>query len=343
MKLLICYGTRPEYIKVKPLIDKFKGKVNFGTLHVGQHTDKSMINSSEPPDHHIRVSNVSNNRLNNIFSQIMMHCHDIFQDYTHVLVQGDTATVAALAIGAYNCDKKVIHLEAGLRTYDLKNPHPEEAYRQMVSRIADLHLCPTLPAKKNLNEEKIWDNIAVVGNTVLDNLKDIKTSYSNKVLVTLHRRENLPIMADWFDLINKEAMAHPELTFFIPTHPAPHVQTSRERKLTANNIIATDAIPHKYLIDILKDCKFVITDSGGIQEEASFLKKKVIVCRKTTERGEGLGSFFKLCEYPSQLPSLFNEFNNDYEINDECPFGQGDSAEKILNEFKKRYSDMCIQ
>ena len=340
MKILICYGTRPEYIKVKPLIKEFEGKLNFGTLHVGQHTDKKMIDS-EKPDHFLPVPPSGlTNRLDAVFSFVVAGSHSIMKNYTHVLVQGDTATVAALSIAAFNDGKKVIHLEAGLRTHDLENPFPEEGYRQMVSRISSLHLCPTLSAKKNLNKEGIRDNIAVVGNTVLDNLTNVMPWYGNEILITLHRRENHQYIAQYFDSLEFLALTNPNLKFTLPIHPNPNVK-KYEHLLSRVSVVPP--MDHTDLIETLANCRFVISDSGGIQEEASFLGKRVIVCRKTTEREDGLGSFFELCEYPDMLNSLFNKFNSNYRINEPCPFGDGNASEKILNEFKKRYSDMCIQ
>ena len=347
MKLLICYGTRPEYIKVKPLIEYFKGRVDFGTLFVGQHDKWFVGNGVEgslefenPPTHVINlVDNGDKYRLNSLISYIFARTSEIFEDYTHVLVQGDTATVLATAISAFNMGKKVIHLEAGLRTHNLEHPFPEEGYRQMVSRVADLNLCPTDDAAGNLDMEHVKGDIAVVGNTVLDNLKGVKSSYGDKVLITMHRRENRPLFEDWFKAFQRSAFCNPQLEFILPRHP------SVDKKFAdlAPNVSVVPAMDHKLLIETLKDCRFAISDSGGIQEEASFLGKRVIVCRKTTERGEGLGSFFKLCESPVDLDRLIIEFNNDYVIKEPCPFGSGNSAELILNEFKKRYSDMCLQ
>jgi len=348
MKLLICYGTRPEYIKVKPLIEYFKGKVNFGTVFIGQHDKwfvgnnvKGSFDFKNSPDHILRIdsgSTINNNRLNSIYAYILTRSTAILENYTHVLVQGDTATVAATAISAFNMGKKVIHLEAGLRTCDLKNPFPEEGYRQMVSRITDLHLCPTDDAAGNLDMEHISGDIAVVGNTVLDNLKGVEASYGDKVLVTMHRRENREYFNFWFQEFNKLAIKNPDVEFVLPLHPS----IDKSIKNLVPNVNVVEPMSHESLIEFLKDCRFVITDSGGIQEESSFLKKKAIVCRKTTERAEGLNSFFKLCESPADLDRLFIEFNNNYVIKEPCPFGDGNSAKAIFNEFKKRYSDMCL-
>jgi UDP-N-acetylglucosamine 2-epimerase (non-hydrolysing) len=346
MKLLICYGTRPEYIKVKPLIEYFKGKVDFGTMYIEQHDKwftgnqkQGTLDFEYKPDHVVNIGRASGDRLNSVFSQIMVNATEPITSYTHVLVQGDTASVLAAGICAFNLGKKVIHLEAGLRTHNLEHPYPEEGYRQMISRIADLNLCPTLDAAGNLDVEHVEGKIEVVGNTVLDNLKGIKTSYGDKVLITMHRRENRPLFVKWFEAFQEVAFCNPQLDFILPLHPS----VGQEFADLAPHVDITPPMNHSQLIDVLKDCRFVVTDSGGIQEEASFLGKRGIVCRKTTERSEGLGSFFKLCESPSDLGRLIIEYNTNYVIKEPCPFGDGNSAKAIFNEFKKRYSDMCLQ
>jgi UDP-N-acetylglucosamine 2-epimerase len=138
------------------------------------------------------------NRLNEIVINILKHTH-IFENIEYVLVQGDTTTALAMALSAFHHNKKVIHLEAGLRTHNIEDPFPEEANRQMISRLAQIHLCPTELNKQNLLEEGIKEsNIFVVGNTGLDNIDRSNCVYENKVLITLHRRNNLPIMDRWF-------------------------------------------------------------------------------------------------------------------------------------------------
>jgi len=132
MKILICYGTRPEYIKVKSLIDHVP---NIETLCVYQHTD--LLNHVENPTFAIKINEITNNRLNNIIISILSSVS--FDNISYVLVQGDTTTALALALSAFNNNVKVIHLEAGLRTYDKNNPYPEEINRQIISKIADVH------------------------------------------------------------------------------------------------------------------------------------------------------------------------------------------------------------
>ena len=325
LKVLVFYGTRPEYIKVKPIIEGSNERVNIYTCRIMQHKD---IVPDAKPDYVIDLKNECSNRLNSVFSSCIKQFESIpVKDFDYILVQGDTATVASIAIAAFNSKIKIIHLEAGLRTYDNQNPYPEEAYRQMVSRITDIHLCPTRTALSNLLEEKVQGKIEVVGNTCLDNLSNVETSYQNRILVTLHRRENLSFIKEYFNVISNLAGKYSDLEFILPIHPNPEVMKHRG---VLKNVVVIRPMSHRYLIDVLKTVKFCISDSGGIQEEASFLNKRVIVCRKETERCEGIGTFFELCDSPSKLEKIYNRFIEDFEINLPCPFGDGKSAEKIF-------------
>jgi len=220
-------------------------------------------------------------------------------------------------------------LEAGLRSYNLNHPYPEESYRQMISRISDINLCPTELSKKNLISEKTNGQCHVVGNTVLDNLGSYVEAceYTDKVLVTMHRRENHYCMDKWFIEINKLAKDHPTLEFVLPIHPNPNVQ-KHKHLLTNINII--DPLDHSKLLAILIKCKLVISDSGGLQEEGSFFNKKVIVCRKTTERPEGIETgHLYMCNDPRDLAGIFNRLNEDYYIDSKCPYGDGKSSIKV--------------
>jgi UDP-N-acetylglucosamine 2-epimerase len=325
MKILFCLGTRPEWLKIKPLINLMV-KSEYDLFFTGQHED--LLNNVEF-DYKVSVTN-KNNRLDDI----MISCMSNFpnQNYDYVLVQGDTGSALGCALASYNRKIKLIHLEAGLRTYDLENPYPEEAYRQIISRISDINFCPTNLSFENLISEKVTGKIFVVGNTVLDNIVDLKdkTNYGNDVLITLHRRENHDIMNKWFESLNKITEKYKELNFILPIHPNPNVQ--KYRHILNKNIKVVDPLTHNDLLNILVGCRFVITDSGGIQEEATFLNKKSIVCRKTTERPEGINTgHIILCDNPSDLILYVDNIVKDYNINTECPYGDGHSSEKILN------------
>ena len=215
--VLLCFGTRPEWLKIKPLIKELD---NYELLFTGQHPD---LLKDIKVDYRITIGN-SDNRLDQLISDCLLQFPE--GDFDSVLVQGDTASAFACAVAAFNRQKKIYYLEAGLRSYNMKHPYPEEAYRQMISRISDVNLCPTQLSRGNLIKEKTNGKIYVVGNSVLDNLlpyKD-KCEYTNKVLVTLHRRENHHWMDQWFKEINDLAIEYPELEFILPIHPNPEVQ-----------------------------------------------------------------------------------------------------------------------
>lgn len=319
--ILLCYGTRPEWIKIKPLIESFKGTIPFKVLFTGQHEHIGNFYH----DYALTITN-TNNRLDSIFSSILNAENNIFENIEYILVQGDTASTYATALTAFNRGIKVIHLEAGLRTYDLDNPYPEEAYRQMISRISTINFCATRKNRQNLIDEKCPGDNHIVGNTVLDNLVDIETSYGNDVIITMHRRENHPIMDMWFYEINELAKQNKDLNFIIPLHPNPNVK-KHSSILTHVNIV--DPLPYDKMIDKISKCRFLISDSGGIQEESSYLNKKVIVCRKWTERTESVGTHSIMCEDPNKLKNIFKIVNSDFQINSPSPYGDGTAAKKI--------------
>ena len=329
--ILICYGTRPEFIKIQPLITELKGNVSYKLLFTGQHTDIANFQY----DYKLNVKPLQN-RLDSIFSSCLDLDESIFSGIESVMVMGDTASAAAMAIAAFNRGLKILHLEAGLRTYDMNNPYPEEGYRQLISRLADIHFCPTKDNKLNLEKEKAGGSKHVVGNTVLDNLLGLKTSYTDEVIVTIHRRENHPLIIDWFKELSKLALENSSLRFTIPLHPNPNV-TKHKDYLIGLNII--DPLPYEEMRVKISNCRFIISDSGGLQEEASFLKKKIIVCRKTTERPESLGETSFLCSSPQKLKKIFNTVNSDFMVTDDhkCPFGNGNASSNIKDFLKNGY------
>jgi len=326
MKILICFGTRPEYIKVLSLI---KNLNNIKTCFTGQHKDLLKgINC----DYILDINDdLSDNRLNNIFCNIMKYSN-IFDGIEYVMVQGDTTTANAIAISAFNHGKKIIHLEAGLRTNEIYDPFPEEMNRQVISRLALIHLCPTEYNKNNLIKENVSGKIYITGNTGLDNINKSGCEYGNTILVTLHRKDNHNIMNEWFEEIEKLANKYNELEFIIPIHPNPNVQ---KHKHIFKKVKVIHPLEHNELIEIIKKCKFIISDSGGIQEEASYLNKKIIVCRRTTERPETIGKHSILCPYPNNLENIVEYINNNYIINEECPYGNGQSWLNIKTVIEK--------
>jgi UDP-N-acetylglucosamine 2-epimerase (non-hydrolysing) len=333
MKILLSYGTRPEWIKIAPVMREMdKRGMKYKTLFTGQHKD---LIKEQYPDYQIEIIDDGNNRLDNIIKSIMVTFDWILEDISHVLVQGDTTSAFAVALSAFHHGIKVIHLEGGLRTYDKKNPYPEEINRRMISLVTDIHLCPTKNNFKNLVDEKIYgDDIFQVGNTVLDNLLPYKNrcEYTNKILITMHRRENHHWLDEWFKAIDKLAKEFNHYEFLLPIHPNPNVQ---KHKGLLKHVKIVNPLSHDDLINFLIKTKMVITDSGGLQEECSFFNKKCLICRKVTERPEAIGQSSFLVEEPSQLTEMFFKHINDYIINYECPFGDGHAAKKICNVLQK--------
>jgi UDP-N-acetylglucosamine 2-epimerase (non-hydrolysing) len=297
---------------------------------MGQHVD---LLKNIRCDYTLNISESCSNRLNQIFIDILSNSK-IFDDIDYVLVQGDTTSAVAMALSAFHHNKKIIHLEAGLRSHDKFDPFPEEMNRQTISRLADIHLCPTIQNKENLLQEKVCKQIFITGNTGLDNISKEGCKYENTVIVTLHRRENHPIMDKWFLEIEKLANIYEDLEFILPIHPNPNV--IRFRNLL-KKVRVIEPLSHDHMINYLKRCKFVISDSGGLQEECSYLNKKIIVCRKTTERPESLGKHSFLCPYPENLLELATQINSDYVVDLPCPYGNGNSSRivaDILNQLE---------
>ena len=319
--ILICFGTRPEWLKVKPLI-QLMDKSEYRLLFTGQHMD---LLKDIQVDYKISISD-SSNRLDNVVSDCLLQFPN--GDFRGVLVQGDTASAFACALAAFNREIRIYYLEAGLRSYNLKHPYPEEAYRQMIARISDVNFAPTKRSQANLRSENVNGAIYVTGNTVLDNL----TKYSaptngKKILVTLHRRENHHIMGEWFTELDKLATQYSEYEFILPIHPNPNVQKHRN---LLKNVNVVEPLSHDETMQILKDCSLVISDSGGLQEEGTFFNKKVIVCRRTTERPEGIETgHLHLCPEPNNLGFLFGELIKNSYLYTSCPYGDGKAAQKI--------------
>jgi len=334
MKILLCYGTRPEWIKIKPLLNAFKQEgIQYSILNVRQHT--TLLEDSKEVNYFVDIhdNKMYPNRLDVIMSNITSIPPQAFADVTHVLVQGDTATALMCALAAFHRQIPVIHLEAGLRTRDKKNPYPEEVYRQMISKIADIHLAPTAANITNLDQEYTSGMYFKVGNTVLDNLTSLRKDieYNDEVLITLHRRENHEKLSEWFDAISQIALENKDIKYTIPIHPNPNVMKHVERLKGVN---VEYPIPYEKFVQRLVKCKYLISDSGGIQEEAAFLGKKVIVCRKVTERPETIGINSTLCFEPGDLLAIERQHRDNYRIDPNNTYGDGMSAISIASILK---------
>lgn len=340
--ILVAYGTRPEIIKLFPVVRELKkAGTAFKTLFTGQQTDlyADVRDLLPPPDysfaHHFSGAD-KHNTLAKSFIKICSAAEDLFVShrFNTIVIQGDTTTAWALSqVGFYN-KIRVAHVEAGLRTFDLDNPFPEEANRVLIGQLASVNFAPTRGAEQNL-ERSGARNIHLVGNTVVDAVGIIRKEYevaspidTNMVLVTLHRRENHEIMNKLFDELNSVAIANPALNLVLPIHPNPNVQKHRSR-LTAPNLSVIAPLGYIDMLRMIASSAFIITDSGGLQEEASCFNKKVLIVRETTERPEvvdvGLGrlvgkNILSNIEWAKILPVTITE----------SPFGDGHAAERIV-------------
>lgn len=339
---LICFGTRPELIKLIPLIQKCTEKnIEFKTLFSGQHENliQDFYKYIDKPDYMFTNIMEHGQTLNQLSSKILLQSNKIFTEnkgiFKSVIVQGDTTTACTLAISAFHFQIPVIHVEAGLRTNDKYSPFPEEINRRLISQIASIHLCPTALSVDNLKKEQITNGVHLVGNTVVDiykyiyentnppkniqNIIDINQEY---IVVTLHRRENRgeKIYSMW-DQLN---LLSDNYKFIYITHPSLPRTTLNNR-----NIVLLDPQNYESMVHLIQNSKGIITDSGGLQEEAVCANKRVLVCRDTTERPEtvncGLG---KLIDTQIiENIDFFNENNNKNGV--ENPYGNN-VCEKII-------------
>ena len=255
-----------------------------------------------------------------------------------LIVQGDTTTVAVCSLIAYYEKILIGHVEAGLRTFNLDSPFPEEGNRQIVSRIANFNWAPTQLAVDQLKKENA-QNILLTGNTVVDacNSYNYDIQYGNEILITLHRRENFgDKLESIFKQINNMADKYSELKFIFPMHPNPNVQ---KLKHLLNNVNVIEPLGYKDMIKLLSRVKFVISDSGGIQEECAAFRKKILVCRDTTERPEGIkAGFAKIIG--TEVENNFDWAVNDYKWSGENPYGDGNASIKIVNSIIKNFTSI---
>ncbi len=289
MKVLIVFGTRPELIKLIPIIKELNNKnIDFDLCSTSQHKeilDEIIKNEKLIVKYKLIRKEVN---LNSMTSAMINDIGDILSDnnYTCCIVQGDTASAYAGAVASFLSKKSVYYVESGLRTFDLESPFPEEGFRKMISHIATHNFAVNDESKMNLENESL-KNISVVGNTIIDFIIDDKSeiSDSNKCLITIHRRENLGLIDNIFEEFKKFITSHKELNFIFTMHPNPLIRDkAKEYFKNISNIELADSLYVRDFYKLLKQCTFVITDSGGVQEECVFLNKKICVIRSHTER-----------------------------------------------------------
>ncbi|WP_301195397.1 non-hydrolyzing UDP-N-acetylglucosamine 2-epimerase [Corynebacterium stationis] len=310
-KVLIVYGTRPEAIKLAPVVKAFQGDKRFKTVvaSTGQHREMlSQVNEmfNIEPDYDIGLMH-KKQPLNRIMSRSLKGLDKLLEieGPDIMIVQGDTTTAMAAAIAGFNREVKIVHLEAGLRSGDMSSPFPEEANRKLITTIASLHLAPTISSRENLLKEGVdRKNIVVTGNTVIDALEEASSwdvtfsskqvqefteSTNRKVLVTTHRRENIHAVKNIGRAIARLADAFPDVSFIIPVHLNPLIHKNIIPELKGHdNVCVTRPLPYDEFTHLIKATDLIVTDSGGIQEEAPSLGKPVLLMRNTSERPEAI-------------------------------------------------------
>lgn len=304
-KILCIIGTRPEVIKMAPVIRALRSvpKFQVSVLSSGQHREL-LVPLIDWFDLHVdadmRVM-TANQSLSELTARLMLGFEKQFTDLLPdlVLAQGDTTTVLCAALSCFYLNIPFGHVEAGLRTFDPRNPFPEEFNRVAVSRLAQLHFCPTSRAHKNVLAEHIEAASAHrTGNTVIDALQfttaKLKTrqarSLDHDILVTAHRRENFgaPLVEICMALLDL-CREFPHLKILYPVHPNPNVRGVAERLLSSQQQIKlAEPLDYPDLVAAMQQAKIILTDSGGIQEEAPALSKPVLVLRAATERPEAV-------------------------------------------------------
>lgn len=361
-KVMLVFGTRPEAIKMCPLVNELKTRENIKTIVcvTGQHRemlDQVLTAFNVEPDYDLSIMKEKQTLFDvtvNILERIKSVLEEAKPDV--VLVHGDTSTTFVTALACFYMQIPVGHVEAGLRTYNIYSPYPEEFNRQAVGIVSQYNFAPTELSKQNLlNEGKKPETIYVTGNTAIDALKTtVRKDYSHPqlewaegsrlILITAHRRENLgKPMENMFRAIKRVMNEHPDVKAIYPIHMNPVVRQ------TADSILGGDEririIEPLEVLDFhnfLSRSYLILTDSGGIQEEAPSLGKPVLVMRDTTERPEGIkAGTLKLVG--TEEETIYNEFKrlledeNEYAkmSNASNPYGDGFACKRIADILQK--------
>ncbi|ATG50891.1 UDP-N-acetylglucosamine 2-epimerase (non-hydrolyzing) [Brachybacterium vulturis] len=376
LRIMTIYGTRPEAIKVAPIIKAIERADGLENVIVvtGQHREMlDQVNTifRIVPDHDLSIMSAGQS-LNGIVAKVISGVDQILatEKPDVVIVQGDTSTVMGAAIATFNRQIPVVHLEAGLRSGDINSPFPEEANRKLTSQIAALHLAPTSTSKANLTREDVSENdIVVTGNSVIDTLmftsktldvhfddtrlealQEAKESgnLTSVLLVTAHRRENLGsamerIGAAIADLARK----YPDLAIVFPIHLNPKVRSAiRPAVEGLENVLLVEPLAYAQFTRMLSIADVVLTDSGGVQEEAPSLGKPVLVMRENTERPEAVvaGTVKLIGTHQNRLVdevSLLLDSKEAYSgmANAVNPYGDGGAAKRTIDALRWKFSN----
>lgn len=367
-KFLFIFGTRPEAIKLAPLIKRFQSEQLF---HVkvcvtAQHRellDQVLAFFNILPDYDLNLM-TSNQSLNQLSGSLFHKIDEVYLDFepNYVFVHGDTTTSSICAFAAFHRNIKIVHVEAGLRTYDKHSPFPEEINRQLTSKLADIHLAPTLLAKSNLTQEGVnTKNILVTGNTIIDALflgitfienghfkqeinylKRLINPDKKLILITSHRRENFGKNLEHLCLAIKEIAQQKDVQIIYPVHLNPNIYEPVHQFLgKLANVQLLKPLDYPSFIYLMQASYFIITDSGGIQEEAPALGKPVLVTRQKTERPEALqiGAIKLVGNHKHDITKealslILNATHYSKMSNPSLPYGDGKAVERISQYFK---------
>lgn len=366
MKVLVVFGTRPEAIKMCPLVMQLKKteKIECCVCLTGQHREmlKQVMDIFKiEADHNLDIMQ-SNQSLSTIMADILKKLETVFEAEKPdlVLVHGDTSTSFAAALSAFYHGVPVGHVEAGLRTYKMQSPYPEEFNRQAVDLISELYFAPTDTARENLIKEgKKRKQIFVTGNTVIDALQTtVVDHYENEhiiwskgsrlLLVTAHRRENLgQPMRNMFRALKRIVEEFSNVKVIYPIHKNPKVREIADKILTGiERVRMIEPMDVFDFHNFMSQSYLILTDSGGIQEEAPALGKPVLVMRDTTERPEGVvAGTLKLVgtEEESIYMAAKKLLTDEAEYEKMCkainPYGDGHASEKIVNIILQYFSE----
>jgi UDP-N-acetylglucosamine 2-epimerase (non-hydrolysing) len=355
IKLVVVIGTRPEAIKLAPIIWAAHANPSFSlkVIRTGQHrelVDPLMSELGLVADANLDLMK-PNQQLSYVLSESVRGLSDFFvrEEPDWVVVQGDTTSALAGALAGFYNNIRVGHVEAGLRTGDRNSPYPEEVNRAVISRVADLHFVPTERARSNLLREAIaCKDILLTGNTVVDAMLHILKrptmkqdgQLENYVLVTLHRRENLGRgLARICDGLIALLKRNQDLHALIPVHSNPKIRDIVIERLGNHpRVILRDALSYTEFVHVLKHSRLVLTDSGGVQEECAVLGKPVLVARRHTERQEAVEAGIAIL-VGADPQRILEEGTRLLQTNDEMVldrrlatiFGDGKAAGRILD------------
>lgn len=361
MKVMTVFGTRPEAIKMAPLVEELQNtdgieSVLCVTAQHRQMLDQVLDLFKLTPDYDLNIMK-PNQSISQITSNVLLGLESVLESEKPdiVLVHGDTSTTFASALAAFYKQIKVGHVEAGLRTYDKYSPYPEEMNRVLTGNLADIHFAPTKVNEGNLLAEGFGaKDIVVTGNTVIDALLSVaqkpyeftdevlkNLDFENKriITVTCHRRENLgENMRNIFSAIRRLADEFSDVEVVYPMHMNPKVREIAGEILTgAGNVHLIEPLEYQPFVNLMKKSYLIITDSGGMQEEAPSLGKPVLVVRKETERPEALkaGTVKLAGVSEEEIYSLAKELLTNQKAYDKMahaknPYGDGTACKKIV-------------